>query len=501
MNRRGAKEDMIHDLKTLILSFHPIIAIESVEEERVARLLRQVSDELNVPLFDWSMTLGLRKLPNDQAIHGTTEPLGLVKHLAGLTVSAVFHLRDFAPHLTNAAVARKFREVAQQFSSSHHSAMVLTGASIDFPADIDHKAVHFEIHLPNRDELRNTIQPVMRSLSRRKGVSLHVGPEDLEQILDAMMGMTLNQARQVIAYAALIDGRIGPEDVTHIVERKAQVIRDGGLLEYYPVDDNHYELGGFDRLKEWLERARLGFSEEARALNLQPPRGIMIVGVQGCGKSLAAKVIAREWNLPLLKLDAGRLFDKYIGESEKNFRKAIALAESMAPTVLWIDEIEKAMPSSGSSDQDGGLSRRLFASFLTWMQEKTHPVFVVATANDLTNTPPELLRKGRFDEIFFVDLPAAEERQRIFDIHLKLRKQSPDDFNLEHLIAVTDGFSGAEIEQAVIGALYRALHQRRRLDTALLLEEIQETVPLSVSRREDINRIRETARGRFVPVK
>jgi hypothetical protein len=491
---------MIHDLKTLILSFHPVIAIETVEEQRVARIITQIGDELHIPVFEWALTHGLTKRPNTRAIHGTAEPLGLVKHLAALTVPAVFHIKDFSRHLSNASVARKFREVAQKFAANQ-SALILTGPSIEFPADIEHQTVHFEMQLPTRDELRDTVQPVMRSLSRTKGVKLELSPKDLESILDALTGMTLNQARQAIAYAALIDGKVGPSDVSHIIDRKAQVIRDGGLLEFFPVDDNRYELGGFNRLKEWLERARLGFSEEARSLNLQPPRGILIVGVQGCGKSLAAKVIAREWQMPLLKLDAGRLFDKYIGESEKNFRKAIALAESMAPAVLWIDEIEKAMPSSGSSDQDGGLSRRLFAGFLTWLQEKTLPVFVVATANDLTNTPPELLRKGRFDEIFFVDLPDPEERTRIFGIHLGLRKQSAADFNIKHLVAVTDGFSGAEIEQAVIGALYRALHARRRLDTELVLQELQSTIPLSVSRREDITRIRETAQGRFVPVK
>jgi SpoVK/Ycf46/Vps4 family AAA+-type ATPase len=341
----------------------------------------------------------------------------------------------------------------------------------------------------------------LKSLRQRRPVEVAIEPDDVERLLAALRGMTLSQARQVLAYCLLEDGKLSGGDIRVAIDRKAQLVREGGLLEYYPAEENRYEIGGFQRLKDWLERARLGFSKEAKELNLQPPRGILIVGVQGCGKSLAAKAIAKQWELPLLKLDAGRLFDKYIGESEKNFRKAIALAEAMAPAVLWIDEIEKGMAPSSMSESDGGLSRRLFGSFLTWLQEKRHEVFVVATANDISILPPELLRKGRFDEVFFVDLPDAGERRAIFEIHLKLRKQDPARFEVERLIEAADGFSGAEIEQAVIAGLYRALHHKRPLDTELLLEEIRGTVPLSVSRREDVEGLRAFARGRFVPVR
>jgi SpoVK/Ycf46/Vps4 family AAA+-type ATPase len=228
----------------------------------------------------------------------------------------------------------------------------------------------------------------------------------------------------------------------------------------------------------------------------------MLVGVQGCGKSLAAKVIAREWNLPLLKLDAGRLFDKYIGETERNFRKAIAIAESCSPAVLWIDELEKAIaPGGGGGESDGGLSRRLFGSFLSWLQEKTAPVFVVATANDLSLLPPELLRKGRFDEIFFVDLPQADEREQIFGIHLALRRQDAVPFDLAALVEASEGFSGAEIEQVVVASLLGALQSKTELSTELLLREIESTVPLSVTRAEDVRALRQSAQGRFVPVR
>jgi SpoVK/Ycf46/Vps4 family AAA+-type ATPase len=304
----------------------------------------------------------------------------------------------------------------------------------------------------------------------------------------------------VLAYAALEDGKLTLGDVERILHRKAQIIRAGGVLEYFPAQANAVELGGFAGLKDWLARAEVGFTPAARSLNLTPPKGILIVGIQGCGKSLAAKAIAQQWKMPLLKLDAGRLYDKFVGESEKNFRQAIALAESMAPSILWIDEIEKSLGSS-DGDTDGGLSRRMFGSFLTWMQEKTQEVFVVATANDISNIPPELLRKGRFDEIFYVDLPDLQERRQILHIHLTLRKQQPDDFDMPALLQATAGFSGAEIEQVVIAALYRALYLQQPLDTALILAEIASTIPLSVSRREHLAELRAIAQDRFVNVR
>ena len=286
-----------------------------------------------------------------------------------------------------------------------------------------------------------------------------------------------------------------------MVDRKAALLGQDGLLEYFPAEENSFELGGFGRLKTWLERARVGFSTEAAELGLPPPRGILLAGVQGCGKSLAAKAIAREWRLPLLKLDAGRLYDKYHGESEKNLRRAIALAEAMAPTVLWIDELEKSFASFGSSELDSGTSQRIFATLLSWLQEKKKPVFVVATANDVFRLPPELMRKGRFDELFFVDLPDDAERRAIFEIHLRRKRQDVARFDLATLVRASAGMSGAEIEQAVVSGLYRALHEKRALDGAILAEELASTVPLSRTRAEDVARLRELAQGRFVPVR
>ncbi|MBX9657074.1 MAG: AAA family ATPase [Nitrospiraceae bacterium] len=514
----------VHDLRTLIRSCHPLIVIETVEEERVLALLQSVAAQERMPLFEWSITKGLTRADDGPTLSKmTATPLALLQHLNGLTVEAVFWLKDLVPHLQDAAVTRQLREVSAVYSRSR-ATCILTGHPIVLPPDLETMAVRLDLQLPDRTELQSMLQNVLSSLGTRttprrprsttiaqsilgsltetKPANPGLSTQEREAILRALQGLTLHQARQVITQCVVEDGTLSADDVQKILKRKVQAIKDGGLLEYYPLEDNRFELGGFTNLKAWLERAKVGFTAEAKALNLTPPRGIMLVGVPGCGKSLAAKAIAREWQLPLLKLDAGRLFDKFVGESEKNFRKAIETAESLSPIVLWIDEIEKAMAAGGGSgDADAGLSRRLFGAFLTWLQEKKQEVFVIATANNLALLPPELLRKGRFDEIFFVDLPDDGERESIWKIHLGLRKQDKTQFDLVKIVSASDGFSGSEIEQAVVAALYRALHQKTPLTTDLLIEELTHTVPLSVTRREDIDQLRETAQGRFVNVR
>ncbi len=513
----------VHDLRTLIRSSHPLVVIETVEEERVLALLQSVTAQERMPLFEWSVTRGLTRAEEGQTLSKlTATPLAVLQHLHGLTVDAVFWLKDLGPHLQDAAVCRQLREVAAMYSRTR-ATCILTGQPITLPLDLDKIAVRLDLKLPDRHELQSMLQgllqslgprfasrprsttlvhSILRSISETKAAERGPSSEESDAILRALHGLTLHQARQVITHCIVERGTLSAEDVQTILKRKVQAIKDGGLLEYYPLEDNRFELGGFGNLKAWLERARVGFTAEAKSLNLTPPRGIMLVGVPGCGKSLAAKVIGREWTLPLLKLDAGRLFDKFIGESEKNFRKAIEMAEALAPIVLWIDEIEKAMVAGGGNGEaDAGLSRRLFGAFLTWLQEKKHEVFVVATANDLSSLPPELLRKGRFDEIFFVDLPDDTERASIWRIHLGLRKQDSAQFDLDKIVSASDGFSGAEIEQAVVAALYRALHQKTPLTTDLLIEELAHTIPLSVTRQEEIDALRQTAHGRFVNVR
>lgn len=488
----------VHDLKSLVRSFHSLIAIETVEEERVKDILQAVAGELDQELFEWSVTTGFRR-GYGLTVGNTHEAMAVLQHIGEMKVAAIFLLKDLAPHLTKPETCRALREVAEKMAHTS-SAIVITGEPLELPRDIDALAVRFELKLPDEEERRGVIRQVLDAMKARQPVHVDLSREDVQRLLQALAGLTLHQTRCVIAQAILDDGKLSPLDIERVIRLKGEIIESGGMLEFFPPEQNQHQLGGFTRLKSWLDDARLGFTDEAKAWNLSPPKGVLFVGVQGCGKSLAAKFIARQWQLPLLKLDAGRLYDKYVGESEKNFRRVTAVAESMAPVVLWIDEIEKAFASATASDADGGLSLRLFASFLTWLQEKKEGVFVVGAANDVTRMPPELLRKGRFDEIFFVDLPTAEERKTIAAIHLRLRKQDPDAFDLTRIADASDGFSGAEIEQAVIAALYRALHAKEPLTTQRVIDAMNATVPLSVARREDVERLRAFAAGRFTPV-
>lgn len=494
------------------MSFHPIIAIETVEEERVQDLLGTAVQEIQLMSFEWSIAQGMSRLQgaqshwnneysppgsNRQTIENTADPLDALKHILNLPTRGVYWLKDFSVHLKDPIIARQFREVAHLFSYNQ-SALIITGDQVSFPQEIAHEAVYFDLPLPGPVELKKAIDAAIRSFRGR--VQIDLSTQEQKHLIKAVQGMTIKQTKKVIAYAALADRKLNAEDIGRVLERKTQVIRETGLLDYVPPEKNTAQLGGFKNLYQWLNRARTGFSEQARSFGLTPPRGILIVGIQGCGKSLAAKTIARQWQMPLLKLDTGRLYDKYIGASEQNFRQALSLAEKMAPAVLWIDEIEKSMGQS-NGDSDGGLSSRLFGYFLTWLQEKSEEVFVVATANDLSKLPPELLRKGRFDEIFFVDLPDDQERATIFQIQMMRHRQDPKRFDLSRLILASDGFSGAEIEQVIVSALYHAMHEKCPVDTDLVEQTIKATVPLSVSRREDLQRLRAIAQSRFVSVK
>lgn len=493
------QQTTIHDLKNLILSYHSLITIETVEEERVWALLSDVAGEARLPLYQWSQSRGLG-LGVHPPLAETQEPLAALRHISASEGEAIYQLNDLARHLDQTAVARELRELVQKLTATR-SALVITGDPIEMPHDLAAVAVGYPLQLPGEDELREVVRAVVESMESRQRVSVDLDRDEAQRVIRALSGLTLNQARQVVAGVIVDDGRLSGSDIEKIIRTKGEMISQERLMEFIPPQSNRFQLGGFGRLKRWLDEARIGFSPEARALNLEAPKGLLLVGVQGCGKSLAAKFIAAQWQLPLLKLDAGRLYDKFVGETEKNFRRVTSVAEAMAPAVLWIDEIEKAFAPGGSGESDGGLSQRLLGSFLTWLQEKKAEVFVVGAANDLGRLPPELLRKGRFDEIFFVDLPDADERREIWSIHLTLRKQDPGALDLVALVALSEGFSGAEIEQAIVAGLYGALHRREPLTFELLRASLSATVPLSVSRREDLELLRQRSEGRFTPVR
>jgi SpoVK/Ycf46/Vps4 family AAA+-type ATPase len=323
--------------------------------------------------------------------------------------------------------------------------------------------------------------------------------DEVGRLIAQLQGLTLFEVKKILTKVVVEDGHFTADDIPKIVEAKRDVINASGVLEYYSTEESMDEVAGLTQLKDWLHKRKAAFSEpdRARAFGLSPPRGLLLLGVQGCGKSMCAKAIASAWGLPLIRLDPSRLYNKFFGESERNLRRATKTAEAMAPIVLWIDEIEKAFAQSG--DQDSGTSTRIFGTLLTWMQDKKASVFVVATSNDVSRLPPELLRKGRFDEIFFVDLPSPEVRKAIFEVHLKRRGRDPASFDLAKLATDSEGFSGAEIEQAVLSALYSAFAQNVEPDTAIIAEEIARTVPLSVTARERIEALRQWASNRTVP--
>lgn len=488
-----------HDFKVFINSYHPLIVVETPEEKRVLRLLSSAALQLGMELEKWTSASGIKNKHQTSQILDTNNPSGLFSYMKRREGEVVYLLKDLHCFLDDPVLVRKFRELLYQFRQTR-SSIFLTGLDIKLPPEIQSSALFYELKKPSQAELKKLLESMRFSLQEKHKTAYQITSQQEKLLLQALKGMTIDQARQAIAYAFLDDKALTAKDIPHILKKKARIINEGGLLEFIPVSENRFLLGGFKNLKSWLKKAQVGFTEEAKKFNLPFPKGILMVGVPGCGKSLAAKVTAKMWGLPLLKLDAGRIYDKYIGESEKNFRKCVKIAESLAPSVLWIDEIEKALPSAGNkgSSNGGGLSQRLFGAFLTWLQEKKNPVFVVATANQIESLPSELLRKGRFDEIFFIDLPLESAREEIFKIHLTHRNLNPSNYEIKDLATQSEGLSGAEIEQSVLASLYQSLHNKIAHNTALILEEIKNSPPLSRSKKEFIEQLRRQYKTRFI---
>jgi SpoVK/Ycf46/Vps4 family AAA+-type ATPase len=412
----------------------------------------------------------------------------------------IFHMKDLCRFLGEAAIVRRLLDLAPTFEQDRRS-IVLSSPHVTLPVELEKRSAFFRLDLPSAEELKAAARAVVQNLGRDHPIRVELTEEDFDRLVERLRGLTLFEAERVVTRAVLKDLALTRDDLAFVTGLKQELLAKDGVLEYVAVDEELDTVGGFRALKAWLAKRRRAFTPEAKAFGIVPPKGILLCGAQGCGKTLAAKVIARDWELPLLKMEPGRLYDKFIGESEKNFDRALALAEGMAPCVLMIDEIEKGFASVSSSESDAGLSRRLFGRLLGWLQDRKAPVFVAATSNRIGELPPEMIRKGRFDEIFFVDLPDREERKEIFAIHLRKRKRDPAAFDLDALAAAAEGFSGAEIEQAVVSGLYTAFAASSEVTTAILLEELRATRPLSITRREDIAELRAWAADRAVPVR
>ncbi|HEY1434307.1 MAG TPA: AAA family ATPase [Thermoanaerobaculia bacterium] len=487
------------DLALLLRSRHPLVLCETVEEQRFEAVVRDVSSGLALPFWSWSAASGLQPAhPQDaEPSVDLAYALRIVRKTAG---DATFLLKDPMAHLENPATLRLLRETAQEFAGSART-IVMVGPSLPEKAELSDIAVRFEFALPGPEELRELLARVVRGLPHQLPVPrLALSPQESEGIVSDLQGLTIFEAERALAQAIVEDNALTGADRGRIRQLKKGLVEGGGLLEFIPTPEGLDQLGGLERLKKWIATRKVGLLPGSPGQRpLDPPKGILLLGVQGCGKSLAAKAIAATWDLPLLALDAGRLLAPFVGESERNLRDALRRVERMAPCVLWIDEIEKAFASSHSSESDGGVSKRLIGMLLVWMQERASRVFLVATANSIEELPPEMMRKGRVDEIFFVDLPGPAARQQIFRLHLSRRGEDPSRFDLPALSKSSAGFSGAEIEQSVVSGLYEARAGRFSLDTNAILVALRSTRPLSVTRSEQIAALRAWAASRCVP--
>lgn len=488
-----------HDeLRLLVNSRHPIISIETGEEERVEQLLSDVATELDVPLYTWSVTSGLARF-HGAPLYNTETPEQALANIVTIQGDGIFLLKDFARYCDNDRICRRLRELAEKFRAVRRS-IVITAASLQLPPDLLGDTVPYRFGLPTAEELLPAVKTVLAETAREHAFPTTLDVTGMERIARNLAGLPQEEAMRALRMCILARKCIDDGLLDAVLDAKREALRSDGLLETVRRDSSFNDIAGLQRLHDWIAKRKSALTPEGRRFGLEPPKGILITGVQGCGKSLAARSVTGEWGYDLARLDAGSLYDKFVGESEKKLHRALELAQKMAPMVPWIDEIEKAFASAGASgDADAGLSRRLLATLLTWMQDRESGVFLAATSNNITMLPPEMLRKGRFDEIFFVDLPKADVRATCFSLHLKKRGRDVSTFDLAALAAASEGFSGAEIEQSIVAGLFTAFGQKQPLTTEILLGEIRATQPLSVTRAEDIRAIRDWAKNRAVP--
>lgn len=491
-------KDTVAELELLIRSKYALLVLDTVESERADELLALIASQLSLGFFSWSRSRGIRRgiQASDPFIEKTTEPTAALARVLQEAVG-VFHFKGLGDFLADPVVASHVLDCVAQFGT-RRGALVISGHHVSLPDSLRPHAVHLELPVPAFAEQRQLLERIIRDQSARMPVKVDLTPEDRTRLVNNLVGLTQTEAEKVITKLIMEDGALRAGDVKRAAEAKRQIVEQDGLLDYWPSTETLGEVAGLAGLKAWLTKRRAVVHDPQRAaqFGLGFPRGVLLLGVPGCGKSLFAKAVASEWGLPLLKLDPANLYDKYIGDSEKNFKRAMRTAERMAPIVLWIDELEKAFASGG--DADGGVSKRVFGTFLSWLQDRQGDVFVIATSNDIAQLPPEFIRKGRFDEVFFVDLPREEARAEIFRIHLRKRNQDPVRFDLAALARSCDGFSGAEIEQVVVGALYGAFSANQALTTQMLLDEVASTRPLSGTMWEKISQLREWAATRTV---
>jgi ATPase family protein associated with various cellular activities (AAA)/AAA+ lid domain-containing protein len=535
----------IERLKVLINSSTPIVVMETVEEVQAVALVRSACSDLNLAVFEWTIADGLVRsgcgkpvsaqayaarldarlgsIPQGNseadrlaravlssvtsdaaaatrtAVYNTTDAVQALANMESMTVEAVFVLKDFHRHLDSPVVVRRLRDVGQKFQTNRRT-LVITAPTIEMPPELASLVEFFDLPLPDLDRLQAIIKETYTRMSATHTLRLQLDDNGVDAMAANLRGLTEEEADRAISQAIVTRYALSPDCVTDVLAAKKALLKRSGMLDFIDANDTMASVGGLENLRQWLSKRRNSWEPQARQFGLDPPKGVIILGVQGCGKSLCARAVAGEWQLPLVKFDTAAIYDKYIGETEKRIQRVFKVAEGLAPCVLWIDELEKVFAGSGpdSASADAGVSSRLLASFLSWMQDRKAPVFVAATCNNVTVLPPELIRKGRFDELFFVDLPSTTERKQIFSIQLIKRKRNPADYDLDKIAEAAKGFSGAEIESAVQGAMYAAFSRKQELSSEDLLTALSSTVPLSITRAEEIATLRDWAKDRAV---
>ncbi|WP_414548625.1 AAA family ATPase [Anabaena sp. CCY 0017] len=477
------------EFKLLLRARYPLIYIPTYEEERVETAIREeAANQGNRPVYTWDFVDGYQGNPNDAGF-GKRNPLQALEFVEKLPASApaVLILRDYHRFLDDVAIARKLRNLARLLKSQPKN-VVLLSPRIAIPDDLTEVLTVVEFPLPAAAEIKTEVERLLQSTG-----SNSLSGKILDDLVRSCQGLSMERIRRVLARAIASHGELQPEDVDLVLEEKRQTIRQTQILDFYPATEQISDIGGLDNLKDWLLRRGGSFTDRARQYGLPHPRGLMLLGIQGTGKSLTAKAIAHHWHLPLLRLDVGRLFGGLVGESESRTRQMIQVAEALAPCVLWIDEIDKGFSGLGAKG-DAGTASRVFGTFITWLAEKTSPVFVVSTANDIQALPPEMLRKGRFDEIFFVGLPTQDERKAIFNVHLsRLRPHNLKSYDIDRLAYETPDFSGAEIEQTLVEAMHIGFSQNRDFTNDDILEAASQIIPLARTAVEQIQQLQEWA--------
>jgi len=488
-----SNEALQHKINILIRARYPLIYIISFEEERVAVMLNSLATMTEKKLLIWSTTEGFSDYSGKKVDGEAVDPFAALTFIVEYQRPAIILLKDFHPFMKDPVIIRKLRDMKVHLNRLRKTCFIVSPV-LELPIELEKLMNVIDFDFPTVELLNSILDGIIGPLRENPKVDVHLSDDEREQVLKSALGLTLDEAENVFAKSLVEKQRFDP---SVIIKEKEQIIRKSGILEYYHSSDQITDIGGLEFLKEWLSKRRKGFTEKARDYGLPFPKGLLLIGIPGTGKSLTAKAVASLWNLPLLRLDVGKVFGGIVGESEQNMRNAIKMAESVSPSILWIDEIEKGFSGVQSSNQtDGGTTSRVFGTFITWLQEKEKPVFVIATANVVSLLPPEILRRGRFDEIFFLDLPSRKEREDIFLIHIRKKGRDESNFDLKTLVSLSEGYSGAEIEQTIISAMFEAFSENREVETTDIMNSIEDVVPLSKLMKEEITELRTWSQSR-----